>query len=135
VVAGNAEGGSGSPPRGKPAGSQIAGEYELVRYFGQALPADNFGRGTVEAKHLSLLPDQRFTRTYRGEICILGSCGRADGSESGVWMILADGTLYLDSTPSTSWPPPRIVADGREVRVMIPSGNNQFSLSEVYQRR
>lgn len=128
-------GGCGAEPSGVLPVSQIAGEYELTRYFGQSLPADNFGRGTVEAKHLSLLADQRFTRTYRGEICVLGSCARADGSDSGVWMVLADGTLYFDSNTSTSWPPQRVSANGRELRFMISSGEGQFTASEVYERR
>jgi hypothetical protein len=127
--------GCGDAPSGVRTVSQIAGEYELVRYFDQSLPADNFGRGTVEARHLSLLADQRFTKTSRGTICILGSCARADGSESGVWMILVDGSLYFDALSHTSWPPQRVVANGQELRFMISSGDGQFAVSEVYERR
>jgi hypothetical protein len=115
--------------------SQIAGEYELVRFFGQPLPADNFARGTVEARHISLLTDQRYTRTWRGTTCALGSCARADGSDSGYWMVLADGTVYFDSQAGTSWPPQRVEANGRELRVLIPTGDTQFTLGEVYERR
>lgn len=122
-------------PSGVLAVSQIAGEYELVRFFGQSLPADNFGRGTVEARHLSLLADQRYTRTFSGTVCVLGSCARSDGSDGGVWMVLADGTLYFDSQSTTSWPPQRVEANGRELRFMISSGEGQFSVGEVYERR
>jgi hypothetical protein len=127
--------GCGDAPSGVPSVAQVAGEYELVRYFGQPLPADKFARGTVEAGHLSLHVDQRYTRTWKGTTCLLGSCTRADGSDSGVWMVLADGTVYFDSATSTSWPPQRVEANGRELRFMIPTGNSQFTVGEVYERK
>lgn len=127
--------GCGDAPSGVLAVSQIAGEYELVRFFGQSLPADNFARGTVESRHVSLLADQRYTKTWKGTTCALGSCARADGSDSGVWMVLADGTLYFDSQTGISWPPQRVEANGRELRFMISTGNTQFTVAEVYERR
>lgn len=135
MVAATVLGGCGAEPSGVLAGSQLAGDYELVRFFGQSLPANNFGRGTVEARHLSLLADQRYTRTYSGTACVLGSCARADGSDDGVWMVLADGTLYFDSPSSTSWPPQRVEAHGRELHFMVRSGEGQFAVGEVYERR
>jgi hypothetical protein len=115
--------------------SQIAGEYELVRFFGQSLPADNFARGTVESRHVSLLADQHYTKTWKGTSCALGSCVRADGSDSGVWVVLADGTVYFDSQAGISWPPQRVEANGRQLRFLIPTGEAQFTLGEVYERR
>lgn len=69
IVAATVLGGCGAEPSSVLAASQLAGEYELARFFGQSLPANNFGRGTVEARHLSLLADQRYTRTYSGTAC------------------------------------------------------------------
>ena len=135
IVPATVPGGCGTAPSGVLAVTQIAGEYELVRFFGQSLPADNFGRGTVEARHLNLLADQRYSRTSRGTACVLGSCARADASDSGVWMVLADGTLYFDSPSSTGWPPQRVQANGRKLRFAISSGDGQFSVGEVYERR
>lgn len=127
--------GCGDAPNGVPAASQTAGEYELVRFFGQPLPADNCARGTVEARHLSLFADQRYTKTWKGTACALGSCERADGSESGVWVVLANGSLYFDPQSGTGSLTQRVEANGRELRFMILTGNSQYTVSEVYERR
>jgi hypothetical protein len=112
---------------------EIAGEYELTRVGTQRLPANPSGRVTVYSGQLSLGTDLRYVRTVRAQLCVpTGSCTTETGIGRGTWLILRDGTLYLDPEQGYSWPPPPIEADGREVRFYIPGDR---LLGEVYERR
>lgn len=74
------------------------------------------GRVTVSSGHLELLANLRFTQVTREDVCIIGKCTAQSDTSQGTWELLENGTLYFDDEGGYSWPPPRIVADGRSVR-------------------
>lgn len=110
----------------------LLGEYTLVSYGGQSLPAGN-GRATYYGGQIVLGREQLYTQTLDVETCPpAASCTRSTSSSGGTWLLLHDGTLYFDPTQSYGWPPPRVEADGQEIRFYIPDMN---MLGFTYRRK
>lgn len=110
----------------------LLGEYALVGYGGQPLPAGN-GRATYYGGKLVLERDQLYTQTVDVELCPPAvPCTRSTSSSGGTWLLLHDGTLYFDPHQGYGWPPPRIEADGQEIRFYIPDMN---TLTFTYRRK
>lgn len=85
--------------------AELLGEYELVSYWGQPLPAGN-GRATYYGGEIVLEQNQLYTRTVDVESCYPASpCTRDTSTSGGTWLLLHDGTLYLDPHESYGWPP------------------------------
>jgi len=115
-----------------PEPQDLLGEYELVSYGGQPLPTGN-GRATYYGGKIVLEREQLYTETVDVEICPpAASCTRSTSSSGGTWLLLHDGTLYFDPHQSYGWPPPRIEADGQEIRFYIPDTD---TLSFTYRRK
>lgn len=112
---------------------EIAGEYELVRVGTRPVPTNANGRVTIFSGHLSLGRDLRYVRTVRAETCVpTRACTTGTAVDRETWLILRDGSLYLDGEQGYAWPPQPIEADGREVRFYL-AGDR--ILDEVYERR
>ena len=89
---------------------------------------------TTEARS-SLERKQLYTETVDVESCYPASpCTRDTLTSGGTWLLLHDGTLYLDPHEGYVWPPPRIEADGQEIRFYIP-GTDTGTLSFTYRRK
>jgi hypothetical protein len=115
--------------------AEVAGEYELTEVEGHFLPANVLGRLTVFSGHLTLGLDLRYERAEHNEICAAGSCDEAQDTVFGTWLLLHDGSLYLDSREGYSFPPSFLIADGRTV-VSCPEGNpTGCAPSRLYERR
>lgn len=110
----------------------LLGTYKLVSYWGQPLPTGN-GRTTYYGGEIVLEQKQLYTETIDVESCYpVGPCTRGASTSGGTWLLLHDGTLYLDPHEGYGWPPPRIEADGREIRFYIP---DMDTLTYTYRRK
>ncbi len=116
-------GGTGTPNPASLSVDDLFGVYVLASYEGQFLPSGN-GRTTYYGGSLNLERDGRYTETIDAEVCSPAApCTRDTSFSGGTWLLLRDGTLYLDPQEGYSWPPPRVEADGQEVRVYIPDAD------------
>lgn len=110
----------------------LLGTYELVSYWGQPLPTGN-GRVTYYGGKIVLEQKQLYTETTDAESCYPAApCTRDTSTSGGTWLLLHDGTLYLDPHEGYGWPPPRIEADGQEIRFYIP---DMDTLTFTYRRK
>lgn len=125
-------GGSGAPGPEPLLVEDLLGTYELVSYEGQPLPTGN-GRATYYGGKIVLGREQLYTETIDVESCSPAApCTRNTSSSGGTWLLLHDGTLYFDPHQGYGWPPPRIEADGQEIRVYIP---DMDMLTFTYRRK
>ena len=112
--------------------ADVAGEYELVRIGDQRLPAVVF-RVRVRSDHLRLLPDGRYTRTGRTDVCLPdGRCSARAGTARGTWRVTPGGELELRSEREEAAPEAG-EADGRQLRFFSYEGSKRV-LGAVYER-
>ena len=106
----------------------LLGTYELVSILGRPLPVREF-QAVYFAGELTLQRDQGYVSHIDAETCTVDNrCERGIAATRGVWVILPDGTIEFDPHDDSNIPemdrdplegdvpPPRIVADGREIR-------------------
>jgi hypothetical protein len=118
-------------PRGTPLPPEaLLGTYDLVSVGGRPLPLREF-RAVYHGGELTLHADHRYAAAIDVETCAEENvCTRETATSEGSWRILPDGTLSLeapgqeahDPAVEAEAPPPRIEADGREIRYYSVAG-------------
>lgn len=106
----------------------LLGTYELVSILGRPLPVREF-QAVYFAGELTLQREQVYVSHIDAETCTVdGACRREIAATRGVWVVLPDGTIEFDPHDDSripeadrdplagDVPPPRVVADGREIR-------------------
>lgn len=116
------------PPPRAPALGSLLGTYDLVGILGGALPVREF-QAVYHAGEITLQPNQVYVSQIDAETCDAANvCTREIARAVGVWVLLPDGTIEFDPHDHShvpevdrdplagDVPPPRVVADGREIR-------------------
>ena len=108
----------------------LVGTYELASVGGRPLPLREF-RAVYHGGELTLFADQRYAAAIDVESCTEANvCTRETATSEGTWEILPNGTLALEPAGETEHdpaveaesPPPRIEADGTEIRYYSVAG-------------
>ena len=117
-----------SPGRAPVPTEALLGTYELVSIEGRPLPVREF-QAVYHAGRITLLADQRWVSEIDAETCSLENvCERETATAEGSWVLKQDGTLSFDPhgedeepAEEDHGPPPRVEADGEEIRLYTPS--------------
>ena len=132
------------PASRPPSPDALLGTYDLVSIGGRPLPVREF-QAVYRAGRITLHPGQRYVSGIDAELCSAeGVCTRDAPTVEGVWLVLPDGTLefhpreeedpldvYHDPA-AEDVAPPRIEADGREIRFYTTASKEPYI---TYRRR